>query len=64
VRLKEVRKAKGFTRVALAEASGVSQVTLWRIETGRRSGQLDMWRKLAEVLGTSVADLIDDEEVA
>jgi transcriptional regulator with XRE-family HTH domain len=64
VRLKEIRKSKGYTRETLASASGVSPMTVWRIETGKRPGSLDVWRKFAEVLETPLAELIDEGSAA
>lgn len=33
-RIKELRKKKNMTQVALSEKSGITRATLWRLETG------------------------------
>jgi transcriptional regulator with XRE-family HTH domain len=60
MKLREIRKSKGVTITALAEAAGVAQVTIWRLETGRRSGTVDVLRRLAAALEVPLEQLFDD----
>jgi transcriptional regulator with XRE-family HTH domain len=50
-RLRERRKALGVTAVACAEASGVSRVTLHRIEAGNPSVTIGAYSNVAVALG-------------
>lgn len=59
VRLAEIRKAKGFTQQGLADKSGVSRVSIARIETGVMSPTLKALERLAEALGVTVGELTD-----
>ena len=59
--LSERRQAKGWTWTALAEESGVSRSTIYRIEVGKLDGTVPTLRKLATALDCSVADLLDEE---
>lgn len=59
-RLKAQRIAKGLSQPALAEASGVSQSTISRIERGDGGYTYENARALARALGVSVADLAGD----
>jgi transcriptional regulator with XRE-family HTH domain len=43
---------------ALAEAAGIAQAYLSQIETGKREGTVDTYRKLAEALRISMDDLL------
>lgn len=52
------REYRGFTQVALSEASGVNRVQIADIEAGRKSGSIETIKKLADALSVSVDDLI------
>lgn len=64
VKLREIREGKRITVRTLAKDAGVAEVTIWRLETGRRAGTLDVWRRIADALDVPLADLIADEEGA
>lgn len=49
-RLRELRKAKGWTQEQLALRSGLSREYLSRIETGNRNVSLDVVQALSEAL--------------
>lgn len=57
--LKNIRNEKGFSQQELADKSGVSRVTISRLETGEleetNAGTL---LKLAKVLNVSISDLV------
>lgn len=56
IRLREVRERAGLTQVELAEASGVPQSTISRLETGyTRAVDLDTLDRLALALGLKSA---------
>lgn len=57
-KIAEVRKAKGFTQQALADALGLTQGAVAHWESGRRQPPLAMLRRIAEALGVQVAGLI------
>ncbi len=52
------RDLRGFTQVALAQASGVNRVQIADIEAGRGRGSVETLRKLADALGVAVDDLV------
>ncbi|MCA1338146.1 helix-turn-helix transcriptional regulator [Pseudooceanicola marinus] len=52
------RDWRGMTAAALAEASKLNRVQITQIETGKRSGNVETMKKLADALGVTVDDLI------
>lgn len=58
-RLAEIRRQRGFTQEALAEAIGIEPVTLGRLETADRAVSLSTLAMAADVLQVSLADLLD-----
>lgn len=63
LRVRALRQAAGMTQDALAELSGVSRITINRIESGRTSRvELDTLERLARALGVRAGYLIVDEE--
>lgn len=56
-RIRALRKAKKITLIELSKHTGIAQATLSRIETERMTGTIDSHRKIAEVLGLSLAEL-------
>jgi transcriptional regulator with XRE-family HTH domain len=56
--LRQIRELAGYSQQELADESGVSQHTISEIELGRRKPQGRTLRKLAEILGVEVADLL------
>lgn len=57
VRLRRLRKQRGFTLSELADRLGVSKPTVWAWEQARSAPTPDRHEKIAEVLGTSVSQL-------
>ena len=60
--IKARRLRAGLTRVALAEKSGVSAMTIRRYETLEREPRFDALEKLATALGCAVFDFTGDRE--
>lgn len=54
-----MREGKGITVAALARMADVATVTIWRLETGRRSGSVDVWRRIAAALDVPLTELLD-----
>ena len=52
------REYRGLTATALADKAGIAQSYVSQIETGRRDGTVDTYRRLAEALGVSIDDLV------
>lgn len=63
-KIRELRKAAGFTQERFAEAMGVTQSTVSQWESGRVLPDTAKLPKLAEVLGCSIADLFTTEKTA
>jgi transcriptional regulator with XRE-family HTH domain len=59
--IRELRLAHGFTLVALAERSGLSQPFLSQVENDRARPSVDSLYRIATALGTTPQALFDDE---
>ena len=59
--IKVIRRKKNMTQNELARLVGVSPQTVFRWEQGQRSPRAEELQRLAEVLGTPVAYLMDLE---
>ncbi len=58
-KIEAARKRAGLTRRQLAEAVGVSVMSIFRYEKGRRIPQTLVLLRLADVLGCKPGELID-----
>jgi len=58
-RIRELRKAKGYTQEQLAELVGVEPRHISRVEGGYSSPSIDRLAKVSEVLGVPIKDLFD-----
>ncbi|MDP2009802.1 MAG: helix-turn-helix transcriptional regulator [Phenylobacterium sp.] len=52
------RQHRGLTQSALVAMAELSEGYLSQIETGKRDGTVDSFKRLAEALGVAVDDLI------
>ena len=63
LRIRELRKAKGWSQAELAERAKVTQATVSRIEGGKvASLDLEVFEKLANALDVHPAVLIDQKQ--
>lgn len=58
MRLRQLRKDRGMSRVSLAKKLGVSKETVYRYENNIQNPSLDRTRQLAIILQTSVDYLV------
>ena len=58
INLKEIRLKKGLTQSQLAEAVGVSRVTITKVELGTRNFSIATLLKVSEFLGVSSDNLL------
>jgi len=58
---REARKKAGLTMAEAAQKIGVSRVTIWMWETGKGNPLFDKLKKMAEVYGCPMADLVREE---
>lgn len=58
-RLARLRKVKGVSQDRLSKLSGVSRVTIARIETGKSSPNLKTLELLANALKVPVIDIVE-----
>lgn len=58
--IRRLRKAKGLSQDKLAAAVGHQKAAISKLEKGQRTLTLEWARKLAPVLGCSIADLLPD----
>lgn len=56
--IKETRKLRGLTQQEVADAAGMSVMTIRRYESGERTPNIASLRKIAEAMGCSVVNLI------
>lgn len=56
-RIVELRKQQGITQVQLADAIGVKQSSIARIESGKHAQRLDVLSRIADALGVKI-DLV------
>lgn len=55
--LEEIRKSKGYTQAALAEALGVDQSTVCLWEKGKTCPRAEIAYRLAELLGCTLDEV-------
>ena len=60
-RLTALRKNKGLSQIDLAKAAGVSRSTISMYEIGAREPDFNALNKIADCLGVSVSELIDNK---
>jgi transcriptional regulator with XRE-family HTH domain len=58
-----IRRAKGLTQEEVEARSGISQQYLSGLERGHRNPTVIMLYEIAQVLGVSVAELVQPDEV-
>lgn len=63
VNLREARKSSGMTQKEVAQKVGIARSTYALYETGERSPDVEVVKKLAKVLGVSGDYLIGNAEV-
>jgi DNA-binding XRE family transcriptional regulator len=56
--LKVWREHRGLSQAALAECAGVDKTQLSQMETGRKGGSVQVYRRLADALGVDIDDLV------
>ncbi len=56
--IRAARIAAGMTQQQLADALGISQVSVTRWETGEREPRVSTLKRIASVLGCNLRDLI------
>ena len=56
--LKKARERRKLTQAALAKKVGVHQVTIARLETGKRRPSMDLLQRLAKALRVKIGDLL------
>lgn len=61
LRLRQIRKSKGVTQMALAGKVGISQSNISDIENNKHNPTLDTLQKIADALAVPVVDLFEDD---
>jgi len=56
--LRIFREHRGLTLQALADQAGVGKSHLSQIENGKKSGSIDIYAKLADILDVTIDDLV------
>lgn len=60
--LERIRREKGITQAALANATNLSQPFIHDLEKGNRGAKRETLNKIAAALECSVNDLMEDQE--
>ena len=61
-RLREIRESKGITQEELANKSGITRTTIWKLETGDDEvSTTKTLLSLAKALECSISDFFSDE---
>ena len=58
-RIKELRKAKGYSQESFARKSGIDRTYIASVEAGKRNISIDNIKKIADGLGVSLSDLFE-----
>jgi len=56
--LRIFREHRGLTQQALADQAGAGKSHLSQIENGKKSGSIDIYAKLADILDVTIDDLV------
>lgn len=63
LRVRELREQRGFTQVDLARRSGITRMTIWKLENGERvSTSLATLSAIARALEVPTNELFFDED--
>lgn len=62
VRIKRLRHLRGLTQRELAAMVGVSPGYIQALESNKRSGSLELMRRLADALGADLSSLLDEAQ--
>ena len=57
-RLSQILELNGITQRELAARVGVTEASISLLVSGERTGKLDTWRKIAQVLNVQIDDLV------
>ena len=57
-RIRAIRRARGFTLVQLAGATGMSRTTISAIECGQRKLRISQLTAIADALGTDINEIL------
>lgn len=60
--LERIRREKGITQAALANATNLSQPFIHDLEKGNRGAKRETLNKIAAVLECNVSDIVEDRE--
>lgn len=64
IKLKQIRKSKGYTLSELSRMTGCTSSYLSQLERGLKQPSLDMLRRISNCLEVQVFDLLSDKEVS
>lgn len=64
LRLKALRTSKDWSQMELSRRSGVSQSFINDLEAGTKQPTLTTLKKLANALGVSVSELLEEDQSA
>ena len=62
-RIKATRQKQGLSQRSLAEKVGVSEISIMRLEKGRREPRPSEMQKIAQVLNVPLTALLDDSPI-
>lgn len=59
-RLKQLRAEADLTLAGLGELAGVTESSMWRLESGRRTGRSETIRRIADALAANLRRPVGD----
>ncbi len=60
-KIKQLRIMRGMNQVQLAQAIGVDNSLICKLESGETGGSIATIRKIATALGVKLSDLLEDQ---
>ncbi len=58
--IRQIREQKGITQAELAEKAGITQAMMCQIERGTKNPSLQVGNEIANLLGCSIDELLDE----
>lgn len=61
-KLKQMREQCGLSVIQVAELMGLSRITVWSYESGKRNPSFEKLQKFAKIYGCTVNDFVEEKE--
>lgn len=61
-KLKQMREQCGLSVIKAAELMGLSRITVWNYENGKRSPSFEKLQRFAKIYGCTVNDFVEEKK--